>query len=874
MAVLAGTGTVLAAFLGLAANKATSDEQWPGPLDLLRQHPWPWVGVLIILSIAGMTVTVRIQEEPTANCADPPAPPVIPGWFVDRSEVHETVRAVCRGGRSVAITTSLWGAGGFGKTTLATAVCANTRVQRHFRSRVYIVTIGRDVRGRAAIASKVAEVTRFVTGDQTAFEDPDLAGSHLGRLLDRQPRTLVFLDDVWEEAQLRPFLLGGERCVRLVTTRNPELISPDAPRIHVDQMSLEQAFAVLTWNLPPLPAVLASDLLQATGRWALLLRLTNRLIAEQVATAVGVTQAATEVLEQLRSQGPNAFADPDMPWDLDDPQMRSRAVRASIEAATTRLPSGGDRRFAELGIFAEDESIPVPLVILLWKTTGGLTEQKSRSLCRKMERLSLLTITPVDDGRIRLHDVIRDYLRSELGDSALTDVNAQLLDAVGDTLPQASPLTPATLAPERAWWENKDGYLRDHLISHLLAAGRDTQALSVAGDLRWIESRLVSRGANAPQGDLARIPVARAQALAYDLTLVAHLLTPTTPSKAVIAVLHSRLPPHSQWRDQITARQQDPALRPLLANRWPPPDYAGTRLHHPDRAKPVEAVAISADNTWLATGGFDRSVRIWHPSTGNCIALGDHYAAIDPTRRRGHASTVRAVAIARSGTWLATSSDDNSVRIWDPGSGDVSAVLRHTSAVRAVAIAPHSAWLATTSDDQTARVWDRSTQSIRSAFNGHAGAVRSVAISPDATWVATGGDDATVQIWDPSSGEVSLVLGGHTGAVRSVAISPDGAWMASGSEDTTVKIWDPRSGQLSANLEGHSGAVRSVAISPSGTWIATASDDWSVRIWDVASESLISLQRANRPFHSCAWGSEGLVVAGGALGLYLFSLLT
>ena len=96
------------------------------------------------------------------------------------------------------ITTGVHGAGGFGKTVVADLVRANRRVRRRFGGRVYEVTIGRDVRGRAAIAAKVAQATRFITRDVTAFDDPETAGAHLGRLLEARPRTLLVLDDVWE----------------------------------------------------------------------------------------------------------------------------------------------------------------------------------------------------------------------------------------------------------------------------------------------------------------------------------------------------------------------------------------------------------------------------------------------------------------------------------------------------------------------------------------------------------------------------------------------------------------------------------------------------------------------------------------------------
>lgn len=43
------------------------------------------------------------------------------------------------------ITAAVQGAGGFGKTIVAKVVAAGPRVLRHYRDRVYWVTLGRDV---------------------------------------------------------------------------------------------------------------------------------------------------------------------------------------------------------------------------------------------------------------------------------------------------------------------------------------------------------------------------------------------------------------------------------------------------------------------------------------------------------------------------------------------------------------------------------------------------------------------------------------------------------------------------------------------------------------------------------------------------------
>lgn len=168
---------------------------------------------------------------------------------------------------------------------------------------------------------------------------------------------------MWESEQLAPFLHGGHSCVRLITTRGPGLLPAGAQAIQVDEMSHVQAMKVLTWELPsPLPRDLAEDLLQVTGRWALLLRLANRVIADQAATGADTTHAATTLLQQLRAHGPAGVDSPTGVLDLDDPARRSQAVRATVEAATTRLTADGARRYAEPAVFAADEAVPLKLV--------------------------------------------------------------------------------------------------------------------------------------------------------------------------------------------------------------------------------------------------------------------------------------------------------------------------------------------------------------------------------------------------------------------------------------------------------------------------------------------------------------------------------
>ena len=103
-------------------------------------------------------------------------------------------------------------------------------------------------------------------------------------------------------------------------------------------------------------------------------------------------------------------------------------------------------------------------------------------------------------------------------------------------------------------------------------------------------------------------------------------------------------------------------------------------------------------------------MRIWDPHTGQT----GHTLT-------GHTQAVTALAIAPDGSWLASAGYDPTVRIWDPHTGQARHTLTgHTQAVTALAIAPDGSWLASASYDRTVRIWGTNLEclamSIRTGY--------------------------------------------------------------------------------------------------------------------------------------------------------------
>jgi hypothetical protein len=110
-----------------------------------------------------------------------------------------------------------------------------------------------------------------------------------------------------------------------------------------------------------------------------------------------------------------------------------------------------------------------------------------------------------------------------------------------------------------------------------------------------------------------------------------------------------------------------------------------------------------------------------------------------------------------------------------------------------VAFSPDGSRIASASRDQTVKVWDVGTGQQVHTLTGHSGVVWKVAFSPDGSRIASCGDDRKVRVWDAATGEEVLTLKGPAGPIFGVAFSPDGSRIAAASpEDGTVRVWDTR----------------------------------------------------------------------------------
>ncbi|KZO92972.1 hypothetical protein CALVIDRAFT_285545 [Calocera viscosa TUFC12733] len=246
--------------------------------------------------------------------------------------------------------------------------------------------------------------------------------------------------------------------------------------------------------------------------------------------------------------------------------------------------------------------------------------------------------------------------------------------------------------------------------------------------------------------------------------------------------------------------------------------------------KSIRCIAVSPDGRWIASGSEDQTIRIWDIETG--AAIGEPLV--------GHEDWVMTVAFSPDGMRVASGSGDKTIRMWDVETGTAigEPLAGHDDRVLSVAFSPDGKRIASGSADEAIRMWDAETlAAIGEPLEGHNDCVNSVAFSPDGKRIASGSLDKTIRMWDVETGAaIGEPLEGHNDYVNSVAFSPDGKRIASGSLDKTIRTWDVETGTaIGEPLAGHDDRVLSVAFSPDGKRIVSGSNDTTIRLWDAGT---------------------------------------
>lgn len=311
---------------------------------------------------------------------------------------------------------------------------------------------------------------------------------------------------------------------------------------------------------------------------------------------------------------------------------------------------------------------------------------------------------------------------------------------------------------------------------------------------------------------------------------------------------------------------------------------------------PITASAMSAGGDMVATGGFDRVVRIWNADTGAMITdFSEHDGSVNaitfsadgtlvasaaediflyaPTPQASvrtfaaHRDRVAVLAFSPDGSRLASGDVGGRVIIWDVATGTIDAELAHTATITDLQFAPNNALILTSTDEGVTRYWDIAAQAeLGSLSPAASGATwfenRPLAVRLD--------DDPQATLLDISNGDV-LVQWQAIGPLKHAYFSPQGQAILVTPDDVLFSLFDFTQPFISEVIPDHQLKTTRIAASPDGQFMLAGTTTGAVVLFRPDDQDVFAwLQSLEDPIISVAVGDTvgGGITQNGTVLLY------
>ena len=277
------------------------------------------------------------------------------------------------------------GMGGIGKSVLAAALARNREVRQCYPDGVVWIATGQKLTDDDLL-KRQRDLARHLGGDDTFASLAQ--GQGVLRQLLAAKAVLLVLDDVWRAADAQAFDVLGPRCRMLVTTRDKGILDalhgelvpvslftePEALQLLADAVNTRDN-PVSVDDLPPE----AHEVVRECGCLPLALALCGGMARKRGGDF-------HSVLERLRR------ADLEKIADRESINEQHRSIWRAMQASVEMLPDDEQQRFAELAVFATDQTVPEAAAATLWSHTGDLNDLDTEELLINLAERSLIQL--------------------------------------------------------------------------------------------------------------------------------------------------------------------------------------------------------------------------------------------------------------------------------------------------------------------------------------------------------------------------------------------------------------------------------------------------------------------------------------------------
>lgn len=268
------------------------------------------------------------------------------------------------------------------------------------------------------------------------------------------------------------------------------------------------------------------------------------------------------------------------------------------------------------------------------------------------------------------------------------------------------------------------------------------------------------------------------------------------------------------------------AGRDLTAHLWKTTsgEAAGTSLIHP---RPIRRALFSPDGRRVITVCLDGVVRVSNLE-------GDNFGR--PSQLK-NPDSINAVAVSAKGTYLATGSVDGTVRFWNSASGQMLGEIKVAENVHTLVFHPSDETQLLGLSGKTAILW-RVPEGASIFQLEHGDDINSAEFDSEGRRILTASKDRTARISESATGNPVGIELMHDAPVTNAKFSWNGQ-LAASIAGTKVWIWELRDHGIRKHELAHDAVVTSVQFSHDSLALFTAAADGKVRAWNLINGRLI-----------------------------------
>ncbi|KAI5248517.1 WD40 repeat-like protein [Aureobasidium subglaciale] len=274
-------------------------------------------------------------------------------------------------------------------------------------------------------------------------------------------------------------------------------------------------------------------------------------------------------------------------------------------------------------------------------------------------------------------------------------------------------------------------------------------------------------------------------------------------------------------------------------------------------ASPADIYSVAATSKHLITASGSSSLHVY--STDPTNDENNPYPLIQ-TLQDAHKLGAHHIAVSANGNTAASAGFGGEVKVWalDEESSQWTpkgSIVDDTKAsqgknageIWAVALSEDGQFLAATTFDGRINVWDLNTLTDSSAtllrsYETKGSFGMSVALSSDGEFTASGHANGAVYLFNNTTGRLAHSLQGLVKPVRTVAFSPASKFLAAGGDAKVIALYDVKNGEQVANLTGSQSWIMSLDWSSSGEHLLSGAYDGKAKVWSVERRECVATQ--------------------------------